>query len=212
MGSVAMFWKSPNLFGSNAKNEGSSLEKLFNGNARFAKFSPSHPDESKERLKELSAGQHPFAVIVCCSDSRVSPELLFDQGVGDLFVIRTAGNLIGPMEMGSIEYAVEHLGARLVVVMGHEKCGAVKAMIEGGHPHGHIRDIVDSLSAEEEIKAVPINDANRLDDCVKANVKHGIHLLKAESEIIREKLAHNELSIVGARYDLDDLKVSVIEQ
>ena len=147
MGGVAMFWKNPNIFGTTTNNEGTSLEKLVNGNARYAKFSPSHPDESKERLKELAIGQHPFAV-----------------------------------------------------------------MIEGGHPHGHIRDIVDSLSAEEEIKAVPVNDANRLDDCVKANVKHGIHLLQAESEIIREKLASKELTIVGARYDLDDLKVSVIEQ
>jgi carbonic anhydrase len=212
MSAVAVFWKNSNIFSFASSNQGSSFEKLVDGNARFAKFSPTHPDESKKHLKELADGQHPFAVIVCCSDSRVSPELLFDQGVGDLFVIRTAGNLIGPMEMGSIEYAVEHLGANLVVVMGHEKCGAVKAMIEGGHPHGHIRDIVDSLSAEEEIKAIPVSDVNRLDDCVKANVKHGIHQLQTGSEIIREKLASKELTIVGARYDLDDLKVSVIQQ
>ncbi len=184
------------------------LEKLVAGNARFSHLKPEHPDEDEPRLKEASKEQKPFAVIVCCSDSRVSPELVFDQGVGDLFVIRTAGNMIGDLETGSIEYAVEHLGVKLVVVMGHENCGAVKAFIEGGEAPGHIKAIIDSLTKEAEIKAIPVTAVNRLDDCVKANVRHGLKQLQTQSAIIREKMEKGELQLVGARYDLHDYTVT----
>jgi len=184
------------------------LEKLVAGNARFSHLKPEHPDEDEPRLIEASKEQKPFAVIVSCSDSRVSPELVFDQGVGDLFVIRTAGNMIGDLELGSIEYAVEHLGVKLVVVMGHENCGAVKAFIEGGEAPGHIKAIIDSLTKEAEIKAIPVTDVNRLDDCVKANVQHGIKQLKTQSGIIREKMEKGELQLVSARYDLHDYTVT----
>jgi carbonic anhydrase len=190
--------------------EASPLEKLLIGNQRFASYHPIHPDESASRLKEISNEQHPFAAIVCCSDSRVPPELLFDQGLGDVFVIRTAGNIISGVEMGSIEYAVEHLGVQLVMVLGHERCGAVKAFVDGGEAPGHIKDIVDSLKGEEEIKAIAKDDKNRLDDCVKANILHGVHQLETQSEILKEKAHKHELQIVGARYDLDEGKVSLV--
>jgi carbonic anhydrase len=193
------------------KTDETPLEKLLNGNQRFASFHPVHPDETASRLKEISTAQHPFAAIVCCSDSRVPPELLFDQGLGDVFVIRTAGNVISGVELGSIEYAVEHLGVKLVMVLGHEKCGAVKAFVDGGEAPGHIKDIVDSIKEEEEIKAIAKNDKNRLDDCVKANVRHGVHQLETQSEIIKEKEHKHELQIVGARYDLDEGKVSLVK-
>lgn len=195
----------------NAPTE-TTLQRLLKGNERFSFLKPIHPDEDMKRLQDAAKEQHPFAVVVCCSDSRVSPELVFDQGVGDLFVIRTAGNIIGGVEIGSIEYAVEHLGVKLIVVMGHENCGAVKAFIEGGEAPSHIKDIIDSLKQEAEIKAIPITDSNRLDDCVKANVLHGIKQLQTQSTIIQEKIENKELQVVGARYDLDDLKVTIIKQ
>jgi len=189
-----------------------SLQKLTAGNSRFSQHHPVHPDEDINRMVAISKEQHPFAAVICCSDSRVPPELLFDQGFGDLFVIRTAGNIIGGVEIGSIEYAVEHLGVKLIIVMGHENCGAVKAFIAGGEAPGHIKDIVDSLKNEQEIIQIPATDVNRLDDCVVANVWHGVKELKNESAIIREKIEKNELQIVAARYDLDDFKVTLLKQ
>ncbi len=189
-----------------------SLQKLVTGNSRFSQHHPVHPDEDMKRMTAISKEQHPFAAVVCCSDSRVPPELLFDQGFGDLFVIRTAGNIIGGVEIGSIEYAVEHLGVKLIIVMGHENCGAVKAFIAGGEAPGHIKDIVDSLKNEQEIVKIPVTDINRLNDCVIANVWHGVKELQTESAIIREKIEKNELQIIAARYDLDDFKVTLLKQ
>lgn len=188
------------------------LKKLLEGNNHFAHLKPVHPDEDLRRLQDAAKEQHPFAVIVCCSDSRVSPELIFDQGIGDLFVIRTAGNIIGGIEIGSIEYAVEHLKVNLVVVMGHENCGAIKAFVEGTEVPGHIKDIVDSIKKESEIEAIPLDDNNRLDDCVIANILHGVKQLQVQSAIIQGKLQKNELEILGARYDLDDFKVEFLKQ
>lgn len=187
-----------------------NLQRLLDGNLRFSKMKLQHPHESMQRISEISAGQHPFAVIVCCSDSRVPPELLFDQGLGDLFVIRTAGNIIGGIETGSIEYAVEHLGVKLVMVMGHESCGAVKAFVDGGEAPGHIGDIIDSLKAEEEIQKVPGNDKDRLNDCIIANIKHGAHQLSLHSSILEEKIKKGELEVICARYDLHTGVVRII--
>lgn len=216
----AMFFVSAAIAGMCCKNKHvraeaglqTSLQKLTEGNNRFSHQQPVHPDEDINRMISISKEQHPFAAIVCCSDSRVPPELLFDQGFGDLFVIRTAGNIIGGVEIGSIEYAVEHLGVKLVVVMGHENCGAVKAFIAGGEAPGHIKDIIDSLKNEQEIRNIPVTDINRLDDCVIANVWHGVKELKTESAIIREKTEKKEMQIIAARYDLDDFKVTLLKQ
>ncbi len=194
------------------RNSETVLQKLVNGNKRFASLKPTHPHETIQQLHTVAKGQHPFAVIICCSDSRVSPELIFDEGIGDLFVIRTAGNMIGGLEIGSVEYAVEHLGVQQIIVMGHEKCGAIMAFIEGGEIPGHIKDIVDSIKLEAEIKAIPINDTNRLDDCVKANVLHGMNQLILQSAIIKEKVNSKQVSIVGMRYDLDDYKVEILHK
>ena len=106
---------------------GEALERLMAGNQRYATGYPAHPLQNLERVKEVAKGQHPFAIILSCSDSRVPPEIVFDQGIGDLFVVRVAGNTALEDGIGSLEYAVEHLGARLIVVLGHERCGAVSA-------------------------------------------------------------------------------------
>ncbi len=193
------------------KNE-QPLERLMNGNIRFANAKSIHPDESIEQLKSVVQEQHPFAIVVSCSDSRVSPEILFDQGIGDLFTIRTAGNIIGNVELGSIEYAVEHLHVKLIMIMGHESCGAVEAFVKGGEAPGHIKDIIDSLKQETEIKEIPFKDPNRIEDCVTANVLHGIKEIKMQSSIISEKIAKKELTIVGAKYDLHHFNVKIIHQ
>ncbi|MBK8703664.1 MAG: carbonic anhydrase [Saprospiraceae bacterium] len=108
------------------------LQRLLDGNARFVSGDLWHPHQTAARVKETASGQHPFAVVITCSDSRVSPEIMFDEGIGDLFTIRTAGNLLSDIELGSVEYAVEHLGAKLIAVVGHTECGAIKAFVEGG--------------------------------------------------------------------------------
>lgn len=186
------------------------FDRLMAGNERFASLNPIHPDQELSHLKDVAKEQHPFAVVVSCSDSRVSPELVFDQGPGDLFVIRTAGNIIGDIELGSIEYAVEHLGVKLIVVMGHKNCGAVQAFVEGSEAPGHIKTIIDSLKQEAEVKAIPVNDVNRLEECVKANIRHGLLQLKQNSAPIAEKLKENELVLTGLLYDLDNFKVSIV--
>lgn len=187
------------------------LTDLMEGNKRFASHHATHPHSSGERMKSLEAGQHPPIAVICCSDSRVPPEIVFDQGLGDMFVVRTAGNLLGGLEIGSIEYAVEHLGVTEILVMGHRECGAVKAFISGGSTPGHIRDIVDSIRAEQEISLIPANDKNLLNDCIQANILHGIHQLKNQSEMITEKIREGKLQIHGACYDLSKGRVEIIK-
>ena len=188
------------------------LEVLMAGNYRFAHSTPVHPDESKKRMDEIAKGQHPFAVVISCSDSRVPPELIFDQGLGDLFVIRTAGNLMGGLEIGSVEYAVEHLGVGLIIVLGHQQCGAIKAFVEGGEAPGHIKDIVDSIKNEQEIREIAVNEKNRLDHCIEANLHHATYQLMSQSSILKEKMEKNELKIVAGIYDLEKGEVSMLEK
>jgi carbonic anhydrase len=122
-----------------------ALTRLKAGNQRFASASVSNGKPVAARRAATANGQHPFAIIVGCADSRTSPEIIFDQGIGDLFVVRTAGNLVDDYALGSIEYAVEHLGARLIVVLGHQKCGAVQAALAGGEAPGHVHALVSAI-------------------------------------------------------------------
>jgi carbonic anhydrase len=191
--------------------ENNTLEKLLQGNNRFAAAHPLHPDESRQRMGEIAKGQHPFAVVISCSDSRVPPELVFDQGLGDLFVIRTAGNLVGGLEIGSVEYAVEHLQVPLIVVLGHEQCGAIKAFVEGSETPGHIKDIVDLIKAEAEICAIAKDDKDRLAHCIEANLRHVTLQLQEQSSIIKEKMLKGELNIVTASYDLEKGSVTLLK-
>src|SRR6188768_2681355 len=133
------------------------LDKLKEGNKRFVSGHPVHPDETLDRIRELKKGQNPFVVVVSCSDSRLPPELIFDQGLGDVFSIRTAGNVIGDYELGSIEYAVEHLHCKLIVVLGHENCGAIHAYATSKNEkhNNHIQNLIDYIAAEEEEKIIP---------------------------------------------------------
>jgi carbonic anhydrase len=184
----------------------SPLEMLKAGNERFVSGHSIHPDETPARMKELKDQQHPFAVVISCSDSRVPPELIFDQGLGDIFTIRTAGNVIGDYELGSIEYAVEHLQCKLVVVLGHESCGAIQAYATSKNERheDHIQNLVDYIASEEEEKTIPDSLRSDIDILVKANIAHGVNFLKSSTPVLKDLAGKNEIKITGAYYDLDN--------
>lgn len=187
------------------------LQKLEAGNKRFASGKPMHPDETLERIRELKKGQHPFAIVVSCSDSRVPAELVFDQGLGDIFSIRTAGNVMGDYELGSIEYAVEHLDCKLVIVMGHKDCGAMKAFIKSnGHYEqtDHIKKIIEYIESEKEEKNLAIHNDLVLDKVIDANIEHGVTYLKTAEPILKEFYDNKKVAIVGAVYDIETGKVT----
>lgn len=196
------------FFACNSKEDKNvtAIQKLEEGNKRFSSGKPVHPDETLERLHELSSGQSPFAIVVSCSDSRVPVELIFDQGLGDIFTIRTAGNVIGDYELGSIEYAVEHLDCKLIVVLGHKKCGAVKAFIEskGKYTHNdHIKKIIEYIEKEKEENSLIQNHQLSMDNAVSANVVHAVNYLKKSEPILKERFNSKKLMIVGAVYDIE---------
>lgn len=183
------------------------LEKLAAGNQRFAAGKPTHPDETLAHIRDLKRGQHPFAIVVSCSDSRVPPELVFDQGFGDIFTIRTAGNVIGDYELGSIEYAVEHLGCELVVILGHTQCGAITSFIEsdGKYNHfDHIKSIIDYIDNEAEEQVLRKTGHLNVEEAVIANIHHGVKLVQTSTPILKPLVAAGKLKVVGALYHLDD--------
>lgn len=186
------------------------LAVLMAGNSRFTNNQPMHPDESIERKKEISRHQEPFAVIISCSDSRVPPEIIFDQGLGDLFVIRTAGNLISDIELGSIEYAVAHLGVKLVMVLGHQNCGVIKAFLSEEKETGYIAKLVSLVENEEEEKNAVSADGDKMNNCVLANVEHAVKQIKSAFLNLNLHEPHKELKIVGAKYELTTGKVEIV--
>ncbi|MBF4472312.1 carbonic anhydrase [Flavobacterium sp. HJJ] len=193
------------------KNNLTPFQKLEEGNKRFASGKPMHPDETLERLRELKKGQHPFAAVVSCADSRVPAELVFDQGLGDIFSIRTAGNVIGDYELGSLEYAVEHLDCKLIVVMGHKSCGAIKAFIDskGHYDHkDHIKNIINYIESESEEKNLSSTDKLSIDNAIDANIAHGVAFLKTAEPILKERFDHKKITIIGALYDIESGKVT----
>lgn len=186
------------------------LEKLKAGNELFVSGNPAHPHETLQRIKELKKEQHPFVILVSCSDSRIPPELIFDQGLGDIFSIRTAGNIIGEYELGSIEYAVEHLHCKLIVVLGHENCGAIQAYASSQHEKpagGHIQNLINYIACEEEEKNIPASQRSNIDILVKANITHCVNLLKSSTPVLKPLVDKQEIKIISAYYDLDNGKV-----
>ena len=185
-----------------------ALIKLLEGNNRFVEFKQNHPHQNELRLKEISSSQKPFAVIVGCSDSRVPPEIIFDQGMGDLFIIRNAGNVVDDFALASIEYAVEHLDVKLIVVLGHERCGAVDATIKGGHLPGHLNKLIEEIDpAVEKAKKM---GGDLLTNSVNANAERIARQLSSSEELLKEFVDHKGLKIVTAYYDLDTGKVEII--
>ena len=179
-----------------------ALQRLIDGNKRYAEAHTDHPNQMPARRLEVTNGQHPFAIILTCADSRVAPEILFDQGLGDLFVLRVAGNVADDEVIGSIEYAAEHLGVPLLVVMGHERCGAVDAAVKGGEVPGHIGSLVKAINPA--VIRARGKSGDLLENCVRSNVEMVAARLKSSKPILSHLVEEGRLEIVGAYYDLDD--------
>lgn len=185
--------------------------KLEEGNLRFVLDRPGQKDISIARRKNLSEqGQKPFAVILSCSDSRVPPEVLFDQALGDLFVIRDAGNVADAIVMGSIEYGAEHLHAPLIVVMGHSQCGAVKATLEGGSVSPNIQSIIQKIRPSyEQVLAKQPDEKKVLDLTIEQNIRNSIKQVQ-NSHVIMDLAEEKKVSVLGAKYDMDSGKVEFL--
>ena len=192
-------------------NADEALQRLLEGNQRYAANKSTDLNESQNRRAEVASSQSPFATIFSCVDSRVPPELIFDRGLGDLFVIRTAGQVLDSAVLGSLQYGVAELKIPLLVVLGHEKCGAVKATVEAvennATAEAEINWLVDGI--RPAVEAVKGLSGDLLDNAVKANVSLTVEHLK-ESSILSEAVENGGLRIVGARYDLDTGLVEVI--
>lgn len=178
---------------------------LLAGNKRFLDEKSTHPHQNINAVLKNQNSQHPFAVIVTCSDSRVSPEILFDQGIGDLFVIRNAGNLISDIDMGSIEYAIEHLDTKLVIILGHTECGAIKAYLGDKNDEykkhlSHIDNIIETIANENEQKK--IKKTNNLNSCIIANIMHSKKIIE-DNLIIKE----HKTKIISMEYNVHSGKV-----
>jgi carbonic anhydrase len=210
-----------------------AISRLKEGNGRYTSGNPQHPHESSEertymatnsyenlgmnaaevakRRAELTKSQHPFAVIVGCADSRVPPEIVFDQGLGDLFVLRMAGNVIDDHSLGSVEYAVDHLAVRLIVVLGHQRCGAVKAAKETiaakTEAPAHIQSLVTAI--QPAVEATANGD---LEATVEANVKNVVQALRSSTPVLKAKVDAGELKVVGAYYNLDSGSVAFLDE
>ncbi|MBI4795005.1 MAG: carbonic anhydrase [Deltaproteobacteria bacterium] len=192
-----------------------ALTMLKEGNARFVAGKPKYPHQNKERrVLTATKGEAPFATILSCSDSRAPVELIFDQGVGDLFVVRVAGNVAGTDEIASMEYAGEHLHTPLLVVLGHSKCGAVTAVVENARLHGSL----PALAAKIKPAVFKTRMAHRdlsgnalLTAAIKANVQQALADLFARSRIIKDLVKAGKLKVSGAIYDLESGKVEWLE-
>ena len=185
-----------------------ALQKLMDGNNRYVSAQMSHPNQTTARRTEITGGQHPFAIIVGCSDSRVPPEIIFDQGLGDLFVVRLAGHVLSDEALGSIEYALEHLGTRLIMVLGHDNCGAVTAAVKGGDIPGHIGSIVKAIApAVKKAKSQP---GDLLENAIRENVAMVVDQLRSSSPLLAHLVKDGILKIIGAYYRLDDGKVTLV--
>lgn len=197
-----------------------ALALLREGNQRFVEGSGGrHLEAVPDRRAELLEGQEPFAVVLGCSDSRVPVEIVFDRGLGDLFVIRVAGNVVAPSLVGSVEFAAEFFGTRLVVVLGHSKCGAVTATLDQlqratGTRSPHLRSVVERIepSVRELMDAGDVQDRETLiDRAVRANIRASADQLRHGSAILEELIAHDELLVVGAQYCLESGRVDFFD-
>ena len=215
-----------------------AMSRLKEGNGRFTAGNPQHPHDSVDERKymaansyenagtiplgmtseqaakrraELTKSQHPFAIILSCSDSRVPPETVFDEGLGDLFIVRVAGNVLNDEGLGSIEYGVDVLGARLIVVLGHQSCGAVDAAMKTvaakGKAPGHIQSLVTAI--KPVVDATPKGD---LDTMIKANVKHVVDALRSSTPILKARVDSGEVQVTGGYYALETGAVTFLDE
>jgi Carbonic anhydrase len=201
---LVLFSPTGRLIGQNAEENitaDSVLAELKSGNAHHVAHRYQHPHETVDRQRQLVAGQHPHAEILSCSDSRVPPEIVFDQGLGDLFTIRVAGNVATDTEIGSLEYGAEHLHIPLIVVLGHQSCGAVTAAVQGDPPEGHIAALVNLIKPAVEKSRGMSGDP--VANAVRINVEMVVRQLRTSTPILSELVAHGKLKIVGGVYSLE---------
>jgi carbonic anhydrase len=197
------------------KNADVALQELLEGNQRYVADKSTHPRQTPQRRQELREHQGPFASILGCADSRVPPELIFDQGLGDLFVVRVAGNIVDEEAvLGSLEYAVTHLQTPLVMVLGHKACGAVKATVEAVAANtegaGHLRYVVNAIrpaAAEGRLQA-----GNFLDNAIRANIHRTVKQLTEKGADFSAMVREQKLKIIGAYYDLESGQVELLDE
>lgn len=183
-----------------------ALAELMAGNRRFVEGRPVGPNRNMARIQELAEGQTPFASVLSCADSRVPVEIVFDQGFGDLFVCRAAGNIVTPELIGSLEFGTAVLGAQALLVLGHTSCGAVKATIAGGAVPGQISSLYQHIQP-----AVDRASTRELEEVIRENVRIQAGLLRTSSPVIAELIRENKLAVVGGVYDLATGRVTLLE-
>jgi len=189
--------------GSHAADPVVVLDQLVKGNERYVAGKSAHPNQTPRRRNAIKGAEKPIAVVLSCSDSRVPPEMIFDQGLGDLYVVRVAGNVVNDEVLGSIEYAVESLDANLVVVMGHDDCSAVKAAIAGGHSGNHVQAMIAAIKPA-------IAGAKDAPAAAAANVRSVVHQLSESKPELQTAVQKGELKIIGAQYHLDTGRVEIL--
>lgn len=200
----------PSLSFADVSTADQSLRRLKEGNQRYSENKIEAPRRGPERREQTKSSQTPFCTLLSCSDSRVPVEIIFDQGVGDIFVVRVAGNVANTNEIGSMEYSVEHLDSHLIVVLGHTNCGAVKAALTDAHVGGSISHIVDSIlpAVQKARKNHPdLKEKELLNKAVEQNVWQSIEDIYRMSPEIAARVKAGELKIVGAIYDIESGKV-----
>jgi carbonic anhydrase len=196
-----------------------ALQRLLAGNQRFVQQKLEHPHQSQSRLQEVATAQHPFATLLSCADSRVPAEILFDVGIGDLFDVRIAGNIVTPEALGSLEYAAAMLETPLIMVLGHERCGAVTAAVQGKPLPGQISTFakaiepaittLSSANAQLNHKSNYKSEDDLVENAVVANVRYQVKKLE-RSDLLTQLVRESKLKIVGGRYDLDTGKVAIV--
>jgi carbonic anhydrase len=186
------------------------LRELKAGNDHHIAKRYQHPHQNAARQRELTSGQSPHAIILSCADSRVAPEIILDQGLGDLFDVRVAGNVAGDPELASIEYAAEHLHTPLLVVMGHQKCGAVTAAAESGEAEGHLPSLLAMI--RPAVASARGRPGDLIDNAVRINVENVVQQVCTSKPLLAGLVEHGELTVVGAVYSLDTGKVTWLPQ
>jgi carbonic anhydrase len=183
------------------------------GNERFVRSEPAHPDQDAARRAELAGGQRPFATVFGCSDSRVAAEIVFDRGLGDLFVVRTAGHVVDSGVLGSLEFGASALGIPLVVVLGHDRCGAVSATLDaigsGVMPGGFIRDLVERVTPS--VLSANRVGASTVDEVEAEHVRHTCRLLVERSQVLAHAVDDGRCAVIGLAYTLGDGRVRVVD-
>ncbi|MEV7794141.1 carbonic anhydrase [Streptomyces sp. NPDC087512] len=181
-----------------------ALDRLLAGNRRFTGGTPRHPNQDAGRRADTAYAQHPFAVLLGCSDSRLAAEIIFDQGLGDLFVVRTAGHAVGPEVLGSIEYGTKVLGSPLVVVLGHDTCGAIAATrgaVENGTiARGYVRDVIERVTPS--VLAAQAAGVSENDGFIDTHVRHTVDLVLDRSRELADQVASGRTAVVGLSYRL----------